>query len=72
MLAARNKMINKNLLSEVLVMLGFFVALDTFIYSTKGDTFGLLMVMIFFECFVMALLVLCVVVDKWDRRCKER
>ena len=62
-------MINKNLVSEVLVMLGFFVALDTIIYKTKGNNFELLMVMIFFECFVMGLLALCIVVDKRDRRC---
>ena len=62
-------MINKNLVSEVLAMLGFFVALDTIIYKTKGNNFELLMVMIFFECFVMGLLALCIVVDKRDRRC---
>ena len=61
-------MINKNLVSEVLVMLGFFVGLDTLIYKTKGNNFELLMVMIFFECFVFALLTLCIVVDKRDRR----
>lgn len=59
----------KNLLSEMLVMLGFFVGLDTLIYNTKGNNFGLLMVMIFFECFVFALLTLCIVVDKRDRKC---
>ena len=61
-------MINKNLVSEVLVMLGFFVGLDTLIYHTKGNNFELLMVMIFFECFVFALLTLCIVVDKRDKR----
>ena len=61
-------MINKDLLSEILVMLGFFVGLDTLIYNTKGNNFELLMVMIFFECFVFALLTLCIVVDKRDRR----
>ena len=62
-------MINKNLLAEVLVMLGFFVGLDTFIYNTKGNNFGLLMIMIFVECFVFALLALCIIVDKRDRKC---
>lgn len=62
-------MLNKNLVSEVLVMLGFFVGLDTLIYNTKGNNFGLLMLMIFFECFVFALLTLCIVVDKRDRKC---
>lgn len=62
-------MINKNLLSEILVMLGFFVGLDTLIYNTKGNNFELLMLMIFFECFVFALLTLCIVVDKRDRKC---
>ena len=62
-------MINKNLLSEILVMLGFFVGLDTLIYNTKGNNFELLMVMIFFECFVFTLLTLCIVVDKRDRKC---
>lgn len=64
-------MINKNLLSEILVMLGFFVGLDTLIYKTKGNNFELLMVMIFFECFVMALLALCIIVDRRDRRCQR-
>ena len=61
----------KNLLSEMLVMLGFFVGLDTLIYKTKGNNFELLMVMIFFECFVMALLALCIIVDRRDRRCQR-
>ena len=50
-------------------MLGFFIGLDTLIYNTKGNNFELLMVMIFFECFVMGLLTLCIVVDKRDRKC---
>lgn len=62
-------MINKNLVAEVLVMLGFFVGLDTLIYNTKGNNFELLMVMIFFECFVLGLLTLCVAIDKRDRKC---
>ena len=62
-------MLNKNLLSEMLIMLGFFIALDTLIYNTKGNNFELLMVMIFFECFVLGLLTLCIVVDKRDRKC---
>lgn len=62
-------MINKNLLSEILVMLGFFIGLDTLIYNTKGNNFELLMIMIFVECFVFVLLTLCIVVDKRDRKC---
>lgn len=62
-------MINKNLVSEVLVMLGFFVGLDTLIYNTKGNNFELVMVMVFLECFVLALLALCIVVDRRDRKC---
>ena len=61
-------MINKDLLSEVLVMLSFFIGLDTLIYNTKGNNFELLMVMIFFECFVLGLLALCVAVDNRDKR----
>jgi len=60
---------NKNLVAEMLVMLGFFIGLDALIYNTKGNNFELLMIMIFFECFVFALLTLCIVVDKRDRRC---
>lgn len=60
---------NKNLVAEVLVMLGFFIGLDTLIYNTKGNNFELLMLMIFFECFVFALLTLCIIVDKRDRKC---
>lgn len=63
-------MINKNLLSEILVMLGFFIGLDTFIFIKK-DSIEFLIVMIFFECFVMALLALCLVVDERDRRCQR-
>lgn len=62
-------MISKNLLSEILIMVAFFIGLDTLIYNTKGNNFELLMVMIFVECFVFALLTLCIVVDKRDRRC---
>lgn len=62
-------MINKNLLSEILIMVAFFIGLDTLIYNTKGNNFELLMVMIFVECFVFALLTLCIVVDKRDRKC---
>ena len=64
-------MINKNLVAEILVMLGFFVGLDTLIYNTKGNNFELLMLMIFFECFVFALLTLCIIVDKRDRKCQR-
>lgn len=60
---------NKNLVAEILVTLGFFIGLDTLIYNTKGNNFELLMLMIFLECFVFALLTLCIVVDKRDRRC---
>lgn len=62
---------NKNLVAEILVMLGFFIGLDALIYNTKGNNFELVMVMISFECFVLALLALCVVVDRRDRRCKR-
>lgn len=60
---------NKNLVAEILVTLGFFIGLDTLFYNTKGNNFELLMLMIFLECFVFALLTLCIVVDKRDRRC---
>ena len=63
-------MMNRNLVAEIVIMLGFFVGLDTLIYNTKGNNFELLMVMVFFECFVMVLLALCVVVDRRDRRCR--
>lgn len=62
-------MINKNLVAEILVMLGFFVGLDTLIYNTKGNNFELVMVMVFLECFVLALLALCIIVDRKDRKC---
>ena len=61
----------KNLLSEIVVMLGFFIGLDTFIYNIKGNSIELLMVMIFVEFFVFALLALCIVVDKRDRKCQR-
>ena len=64
-------MINKNLLSEILVMLGFFIGLDTLIYKTKGSNIELVMVMVFLECFVFALLTLCIVVDRRDRKCQR-
>lgn len=64
-------MLNKNLLSEILIMVAFFIGLDTLIYNTKGNNFELLMVMIFVECFVFALLTLCIVVDKRDRKCQR-
>lgn len=64
-------MINKNLVAEVLVMLGFFIGLDTLIYKTKGSNIELVMVMIFLECFVFALLTLCIVVDRRDRKCQR-
>lgn len=62
-------MINKNLLSEILIMVAFFIGLDTLIYNTKGNNFELLMVMIFVEFFVFALLALCIIVDRRDRKC---
>lgn len=62
-------MINKNLVAEILVMLGFFVGLDTLIYNTKGNNFELVMVMVLLECFVLALLALCIIVDRKDRKC---
>lgn len=61
-------MINKSLLIELVVMISLFIGLDTFIFIKK-DSIEFLMVMIFFECFVMALLALCLVVDERDRRC---
>ena len=64
-------MINKNLLSEVLVMLAFFIGLDTLIYKTKGSNIELVMVMVFLECFVFALLTLCIVVDRRERKCQR-
>lgn len=64
-------MISKNLVSEIVVMLGFFIGLDTLIYKIKGNNFELLMVMIFVECFVFALLTLCIIVDKRDRKCQR-
>ena len=64
-------MINKNLLSEIVVMLGFFIALDTLIYKTKGSNIELVMVMVFLECFIFALLTLCIVVDRRDRKCQR-
>ena len=61
-------MINKSLLIELVVMISLFIGLDTFIFIKK-DSIEFLMVMIFFEYFVMALLALCLVVDERDRRC---
>lgn len=61
-------MINRSLLIELIAMIALFIGFDTFIYKIK-DNIELLMVMIFFECFVMALLALCLVVDERDRRC---
>lgn len=61
-------MINKNLLAEVLVMIGFFIGLDTFFWIKK-DNIEFFIIMIFLECFVMVLLALCLVVDERDRRC---
>lgn len=61
-------MMNKNLLIELIAMINLFIGLDTFIFIKK-DSIEFLIVMIFFECFVMALLTLCLVVDERDRRC---
>ena len=63
-------MINKNLLPELLIMIAFFVGLDSFIWTTK-DNIGFPIVMIFFECFVMVLLALCLIVYERDRRCQR-
>ena len=63
-------MINKNLLAEVLVMIGFFIGLDTFFWIKK-DNIEFFIIMIFLECSILALLALCVVVDRRDRRCKR-
>ena len=61
---------NKNLLIELIAMISLFIGLDTFIFIKK-DSIEFLIVMIFFECFVMALLALCLVVDERDRRCQR-
>lgn len=61
-------MINKNLLAEVLVMIGFFIGLDTFFWIKK-DNIEFFIIMIFLECFVLALLALCIIVDRKDRKC---
>lgn len=63
-------MINKNLLIELIAIISLFIGLDTFIFIKK-DSIEFLIVMIFFECFVMALLALCLVVDERDRRCQR-
>jgi len=63
-------MMNKNLLIELIAMISLFIGLDTFIFIKK-DSIEFLIVMIFFECFVMALLALCLVVDERDRRCQR-
>lgn len=62
-------MINKSLLIELVAMIALFIGFDTFIYKIK-DNIELLMVMVFIECFLIALLALCVIIDKRDRRCK--
>lgn len=63
-------MINKNLVSEVLVMLGFFIGLDTFFWIKK-DNIEFFIIMIFLECSILALLALCVFIDKRDRICQR-
>lgn len=63
-------MMNKNLLIELIAMISLFIGLDTFIFIKK-DSIEFLIVMIFFECFVMALLALCLVVDERDRKCQR-
>lgn len=63
-------MINKSLLIELVAMISIFIGFDTFIYRIK-DNIELLMVMFFIECFLIALLAVCVVVDKRDRRCQR-
>ena len=60
-------MINKNLLIELVAMMSLFIGFDTFIYIKKGNI-DLIMAMIFLECLVIALLALCVIVDKRDKR----
>ena len=62
-------MINKNLLAEVLVMIGFFIGLDTFFWIKK-DNIEFFVVMVFFEFFVLGLLTLCIAIDNRDRICK--
>ena len=63
-------MINKNLVAEVLVMIGFFIGLDTFFWIKK-DNIEFSIIMIFLECSILALLALCVFIDKRDRRCQR-
>lgn len=56
-------MINKNLLAEALVIIGFFIGLDTFFWIKK-DNIEFFIIMIFLECSILALLALCVFIDK--------
>ena len=60
-------MINKSLLIELVAMISLFIGLDAFIFIKK-DNIELLMVMIFFEFFVLGLLTLCVAVDNREKR----
>ena len=60
-------MINKSLLIELLAMISLFIGLDAFIFI-KRDNIDFFIVMIFFECFVLGLLTLCVAVDNRDKR----
>lgn len=60
-------MINKILLIELLAMISLFIGLDAFIFI-KRDNIEFFIVMIFFECFVLGLLTLCVAVDNREKR----
>ena len=60
-------MINKSLLIELSVMISLFIGLDAFIF-VKRDSIEFFFVMIFFECFVLGLLTLCIAIDNRDKR----
>ena len=63
-------MINKSLLIELVVMISLFIGLDTFFWIKK-DNIEFFIIMIFLECSILALLALCVFIDKRDRRCQR-
>ena len=64
-------MIKKSLLIELVAMIALFIGLDAFIFIKK-DNIKLLMVMIFFEFFVLGLLTLCVAVDNREKDTKDK
>ena len=51
-------------------MVAFFIGLDTFFWIKK-DNIEFFIIMIFLECSILALLALCVFIDKRDRRCQR-